>query len=153
MKLQVKIISIIILGLSAQLSFASGQRTTLITTDAIKNYNILSLDNDKLKEKALHYIGTVNNKSHILMVTKTSYSKSSSGRVGMPWSHVFEYKISVDKMNIINGWDITDIIKNESFNARPSNCPRLVLTSKQNKYVLPDIEKIKLKCLNIRRHH
>ena len=136
-------ISSIILGMFSQLTLASGQRTENITTESIKEYRILNLKEGELNENVLHYIGTVNNQYHILMITKTSYSERSDGSVGMPWDQVFKYKIPVEKMTVINGWDIAAQVKN-GINIRPSSCPRLFLSSKKKEYDIINIKRVKL---------
>ncbi len=140
----------ITLGISSQLSFASGQHTTILNYDTIKNYQNLSLREGRIAEKYLNYIGTVNNEVHIFMITKTSYSKSSSGRIGMPWSHVFKYKIPVEEMTIVNGWDITYKVKH-GINVRPSYCPRVYLSAKQKEYIIANNKRVKSKCIPILR--
>ena len=96
-------------------------------------------------EKSLHYIGTVKDQYHILMITKSESTESSDGRISMPSDHVFRYKISTENMSIVNGWDISTYIK-YGVNIRQSNCPRIKLSSKQKIYSIPANAKVKSIC-------
>ncbi|MCK4865195.1 MAG: hypothetical protein KAT06_07170 [Gammaproteobacteria bacterium] len=153
MKLLSKSIFVFLIIIFSQLTTASGQRTAVITTDALNKYKVLRLKNDEPVGKVLHYMGTINNKVHLLMVTKTSSSRTSSGKIERPWSHVFKYKISVDEMTIVNGWDLTDKIKQDNFRMRPSYCPRLIISSNQKKYILANNKKMKSACITMRRRY
>lgn len=148
MKLFSKTIFILILGFHVQYANASGQRDVTVTFESINAYKILKLEKDALTEKTLNYIGTVNNKTHVLMVTKTTYSEDSDGNIGMPWSDVYTYKIAVDKMTIVNGWDLTKILKQRAIVISPAYCPKIVLTPNKKKYVISNEKDIKSNCLN-----
>ena len=143
--------------LLSQGAHASGQRTTMVTEEAIASYKTLKLDDEAVAGTILHYVGSVGGSGHLLMVTKTAHSKKVEVKPGvfktrgMPWDHVFKYFVSADKMTIINGWDISERMKNEGFKVRPSYCPRLVIKSGQTKYHINPDNEIKAACLEIRR--
>lgn len=148
MKLLPKYSFILTLLFYTSLTFASGERTAVITLDAIKNYRTLIINADELTESRLNYIGTYNNKYHILMITKHSVSKDKYGRPGMPWDHVSKYKISTNKINILNGWQITDKMIEKGLKVRPSNCPSIYLSNKTGTYTLKRNSKIISNCIN-----
>ncbi|MCK4865174.1 MAG: hypothetical protein KAT06_07065 [Gammaproteobacteria bacterium] len=143
-----KTILILILGFHTQHANASGQRSATISLDSVKTYNTLMLDKKTLTEKYLNYAGTVNNHTHILMVKKTSYSEDSNGNIGMPWNDVYTYKIAVDKMTIVNGWDLTKLLKQRPIEISPAFCPILYLTPNKKKYVISNEKGIKSNCLD-----
>lgn len=152
-----KIGLLILLTLAAQVASASGQRTTLVTEEAIEAYRKLTLSGETINEPVLHYVGSVGQSGHLLMVTKTSYPKKVEVEPGVfrvrgrPWDHVFKYFVSADKMTIINGWDISERMKNEGFEVRPSYCPRIVIRLGQKKYHINPNAEIKSACMKMRR--
>lgn len=137
----------IILTLYIQVANSSGQRSTFITLHDIESFQEFKL-NENMTEKYLHYVGTVGNKVHLLMVTKSVSSRDSSGRLGMPWSHVIKYKTPVNKMTIINGWDLTNKIKEDEIEISPSYCPRLYLSAKKKKYIITTDTRMNSGCFN-----
>ena len=152
-----KIGLLILLTLLTFAANASGQRTTVVSEEAIASYKTLKLDDEAVVGTILHYVGSVGGSGHLLMVTKTAYSKKIEVKPGvfknrgMPWDHVFKYFVSADEMTIINGWDISERMKNGGFEVRPSYCPRLVIKFGQTKYHINPDKKIKAACLEIRR--
>lgn len=147
MKISQKTILFIILTLYFQIAYSSGQRSTIVTMRAIESFQEFKL-NENMTEKYLHYVGTVDNKVHLLMVTKSVSSRDSSGRLGRPWSHVIKYKIPVNKMTIINGWDLTKKIKEDGIEISPSYCPRLYLSAKKKKYIITSNVRMNSGCFN-----
>ena len=151
-----KIGPLILLTLAAQVVNASGQRTTLVTEEAIDSYRKLTLSGETIAEPVLHYVGSVGQSSHLLMVTKTSYPKKVEVEPGVfrvhgrPWDHVFKYFVSADEMTIINGWDISDKLKADGFEVRPSYCPKLKINSEQKKYHINPHAEIKAACMEMR---
>ena len=148
MKLLIKYSTIIILVFYTALTNASGQRTAIITLDSIAKYRALIPNGEQTSESRVNYIGTYNNKYHILMVTKHSASKDKNGKLGTPWSHVFKYKISTNKMGIHNGWEITDKMIKEGLKIRPSNCPSIYISTKTKTYKLKSNSQTKFNCIN-----
>ena len=141
----------------SQGAHASGQRTTIVTEVAIASYKTLKLDKEAAEGTVLHYIGSVGESGHLLMVTKTAYPKKVEIKPGvfktrgMPWDHVFKYFVSTDEMTIINGWDISERMKNEVFEVRHSYCPRIVIKPGQKKYHINPDSETKAACMNMRR--
>lgn len=108
--------------------------------EAIESYKELKLSGKTVTESALHYIGSVGQSRHLLMITKTAMPPKVEVEPGVfkvrgrPWDHVFKYYISTEEMTIINGWDISVRLKGDGFEVRPSYCPRLKINPKQKKY-------------------
>ena len=75
-----KIGLLILLVLVAQAASASGQRSTMVTEEAIDSYRKLTLSAETINEPILHYIGSVGQSGHLLMVTKTSYPPKKRNR-------------------------------------------------------------------------
>ncbi len=148
------LITLTILSIGAN---ASGQRTTTVNLEAIDSYTELKIDGETVTEPVLHYIGSVGQSSHLLMITKTAMPPKVEVEPGVfkargrPWDHVFKYYISAEEMTIINGWDISDRLKTEEFEIRPSYCPRLKINPKQKKYHINPHAEIKAACMNMRR--
>lgn len=156
MKYLSQAIIIISLGLYSHIGHASGQRTTLISIDAISKYKELKFGENAIAEPVLHYVGTYN-KWHILMITKTKSIKTklksdpTRYKTGRPWSRVFTYKVSKNDLTIVNGWDVKNKLKKGAFKVRPSYCPRLKITDKNKTYYIRDLDKEKNTCLNMKR--
>jgi len=137
----------IFIAFTSQQIFASGQRTTTVTFDAINSYAEIDLSGKYAIEPVLHYIGTVNNKWHLLMVTKSDSSEDENGNISMPWSYVETYKASVKYITIDNGWDITNKLKKGGFEVFPASCPQLYISTKVKQYQIPKDENNMKSCL------
>ena len=135
-------------------SHASGQRTVIVTKEAIGSYKQFHPGTDS-PETVLHYIGSLGKKSHLMMITKTALPPQVEARpgghkiVGMPRDAVFTYIISAHEMRIINGWDITEVLDNGGFEVRPSYCPAIRIIKQQNEYALSEDSNIKKSCIEM----
>lgn len=136
---------------------ASGQRTAIVTEESIDSYKELKFDDEPVSEPLLHYIGSVSKNRHLFMITKTAMPAKVEVEPGVfrvrgrPWDHVFKYFVSADEMTIINGWDISERMRNEGFEVRPSYCPRIVIRPGQKKYHINPNAEIKSACMEMRR--
>ncbi len=136
-------------------SYASGQRTTKVTSEAIAGYQHFTLEAASIPEKSLNYVGSVGG-LHLFMITKSSHTSRihpETGRLimGRPSNHVFEYIISTDEISIKNGWDISSLLDEGGFTVRPSYCPSITLSEEEKVYTLsadPEVEKA---CLTMRQ--
>lgn len=155
MSINNKIWLLVFLTLATQGAYASGQRTTVVTEEAIASYK--KLDLEAAAGTVLHYIGSLADGGHLLMVTKTAYPPKKEVKPGVfrvtghPWDHVFKYFVSADEITIVNGWDISERVKNEGFEMRPSYCPSLKINAGQKKYYINPHTEIRAACLEMRR--
>lgn len=136
-------------------SYASGQRTTKVTSEAIAGYQKLTLEDAATTAISLHYVGSVAGQ-HLLIVTKSSHSSRvdpETGRtlIGMPSNHVFKYTISADEIHINHGWDIAPLLDEGGFTVRPSYCPRLTLSREKKVYTLSEDPEVEKRCLTMRQ--
>ncbi|MFC1588814.1 hypothetical protein ACFL3P_00920 [Pseudomonadota bacterium] len=152
-----KIWLLIVLTITSHGTYASGQRTTSVTEQAIGSYKELKLDGATILEPSLHYIGSVGQSGHIFMITKTAFPPKEEVEPGVfrseghPWDHVFKYFMSADEMTIVNGWDISDKLKTGGFEVRPSYCPKLSINPEQKTYHINPHAEIKAACMEMRR--
>lgn len=138
-------------------SVASGQRTIEVTSEGVTSYKKLTLEAGSFPTTSLHYVGSIGQQLHLLMVTKTSRPSQvdpvtgKTKSVGRPSDHVFSYTIAADEITIENGWDITTLLDEGGFTVRPSYCPSLALAEEKKAYTLIDHPEIKMACLEMRR--
>ena len=151
-----KIWLLIMLTMTTHVANASGQRTTIVTEKAIASYKELKFNDGTTSEPFLHYIGSVGQNGHLLMITKTARPQKVEVEPGVfrskghPWDHVFKYYVSTKEMTIVNGWDISDRLKTGKFEVRPSYCPRLKINPKQKKHHINPHAEIKAACMDMR---
>jgi len=138
--------------LVAQLAYASGQRTVVITTKSVNEFPLYDLATEPTREAYLHYLGSVDNRFHLLSITKTAYPRETSNsdkpvHSFRPMDHTFTYRVSSRDMIIENGWSLDQYIKDKGIEIRPPSCPRFRIGGKAKKYRLPAGDKLKTACL------
>ena len=119
-------------------SLASGQRVEKVTHESVGNYKVLDLTNAAIQSKSLYYIGSIKGKSHVFMTSETSYSTNEDGSIGMPWSHIDSYFLSIEKLTINNGWDLTNMLDDGGFDVAPKDCPKIRLSKGVHIYTIDD---------------
>jgi hypothetical protein len=139
----------------ATAAHASGRRTETITPESIADYPLIDIDAGVIPEPVLHYVGSTDH-WHLLMITRTHVSSSgrrtADGRPlpGMPWDKVFSYRLPIDSLTLVNGWQLDKAALANGITVEPNRCPPVRLQPEQRYQVLPGQDSIRQRCLGTR---